>query len=271
MNKWLKGFFASFRARKNFGRSYLVDIATVLLIALLFIGFSNVLNTKAYEISNGKTTDEINALILSGNIADQEQFLTGMKNFTFYFIFGSLISLLAVLLIFSMSRKYLWSKLTEKEFKAKKQFWRWTGLNIIISIFLLIYLLFYVIIRFILSYFFTSLAANISDKILSIFSSILILFFLSFCFLIYHAFINRYKILESISVAFSLFKKNLKKTSIIVFFSTIVLVVLSFLLIPVNQHFLYQPTVLLIINLAILLLFLAWFRMYFLESLKLDN
>jgi len=267
MTKWVKSFFASFKARKNLGRSYLVDIMTVFIIALLVIGFGNILNTKAFEISNGKTTDEINALILAGNIVDQEQFLNSMKSFTFYFIFGSLILLIAVLMLFSLSRKYLWSKLTNKEFKVKKQLWRWTGLNVIIFIFLLIYLLVYVVLRLILNYFLVNFSTNISNYILSIISSILILFFLSFCFLIYLSFINRYKIWESIGAGFSLFKQNLKKILIVIFFSTLSLIIISLLLIPVNRHFLYQPNLLLVINSAVLLLFLAWFRMYILESL----
>ncbi|GAF84563.1 unnamed protein product [marine sediment metagenome] len=219
-------------------------------------------------MSQGKTTEQLQQMLLSMDPGQAEAFLSNIKGFVITFVLGLIVILVGGLLLYSLSRKLIWDYLLEKKFN-KKTYWRWNLLNLALIIPLLIYFFAFGLVRLILGY----LVSLFKSQVVSaVFYDLVNLFFLFilviFVFLVYYFFTEKYKVWESIGSAFNLIKTKWKDIQPMFLLIVGTAVVLSVVLWPIGKLFAYQQGVLIGINIVVSLLFIAWMRIYVLRSIK---
>ena len=91
MNKYLKNYFASFKLKKEYGYTLLIDAGFlgVMILVLFFVG--NLIKRKAYLISEGKTTEELQQMLMGMDPAQAQAFLSTIKSFMVTFVIGAII------------------------------------------------------------------------------------------------------------------------------------------------------------------------------------
>jgi hypothetical protein len=111
-----------------------------------------------------------------------------------------------------------------------------------------------------------------SQTVLDLFYNLANMFFLFilvvFVFLVYYNFNKEYKVWESMGKAFNLVKSKWKDVWPMFLFILGTAVVLSLVFWPMGKIFAYQLNILMGINLAVSLLFLAWMRIYVMRTVK---
>ena len=174
MNKHIKNYLKSFNFNKKYWYTFIVDGLTFFFITLLFLGLGKILEKKAYAISQGKTTEQLKALLLSGSVETNKLFLANIKSFTFYLVLGIVVALIVSLFIYSLSRTLVWNKLLKQK---SKKYWSWAGLSVILTIVLFLYLLFYKIVLIFIPLELTPFQFALNGIIGSLFIFIFMVFF----------------------------------------------------------------------------------------------
>ncbi|MBT6774600.1 hypothetical protein HOA91_04475 [Candidatus Woesearchaeota archaeon] len=264
MNKHIKNYLNSFKFNNKYWYTLFIDGFTFLFITLLFLGLGKILEMKAYAISNGKTTEELKVLLLSGSVENSKLFLDNVKIFTFYLVIGILLALIVALLVYSLSRNIVWNKLLKRDF-VRKKFWAWNGLSVLMIIILFFYLLFYKVIEI-----FLPLGVTMFQFIFrGLVGSTLVLIFMVFLFLVNYSFATENKVWFSIGNAFHLIKLNWKRLWKMFILTLITWVLLRVLLYYIYIWFKIIPQELFssILNITAILLFLVWLRLYLLRTI----
>jgi len=265
LNKHLTDYFHSFKLKKEQWYPFLVDSVFLFLFTWAVVFFSNLITSKAYLISQGKTADQLKQMLLSMEIDKATAFLSGLKSFFLTFIIGLIVIVIGSLLLFSLSRKLIWTYLLKK----KTPYWKWNGLNLVLIIQVIIFLLIFGVLRILLGTIFTlfksQIVLDIFYALFSLFTGIILVLYL---FLVYFSFTEKYAVWNSIGQAFHLIKvkwSNLWPAFLLILAT---FGILSLLLWPLNYWLVSYKTLLLILNTLLTLFFLAWARVYWFHHIK---
>lgn len=268
MNKHIRNYLNSFKLKKAHLYTLLVDAGFVGVMFLVLSFFGNLIRKKAELISQGKTAEQLQEMLLSMQPGEAEAYLAGLQGFVITFIIGIIVTVVGGLLLYSLSRKLVWSHLLGEKFN-KKRYWRWNLLNLALIIPLLLYFLAFGLVRLMLGYLFSLFKSQV---VLSTFYNIANLFLLFilliFVFLVYYNFNKNYKVWEGIGKAFNLMKIRWKRIWPMLLLILGTAIVLGVVFWPIGRMFIYQPNILMGINAGVSLFFLAWMRIYVFRMVK---
>lgn len=268
MNKHIKNYLDSFRLKKEYWNTLLVDAVFFGIISFVFVFLGGLLKQKAYMISQGKTAEELKQMLLSMDPTLAQAFLDNLKEFVITFILGSIVVLVGGVLLYSLSRKLIWDYLLGKKFD-KKRYWKWNLINIVLIIPLAIYFFAFGLVKLVLGHM-ISLLGN--QAILDVSYNLINLFFmfslLVFVFLVYYSFAKEYKVWESIGGAFYLIKSKWKRIRLMFLLVLFTSVVLSLILWPVGVLIADKEFVVAGIGIIVSLLFCAWVRIYVYRTIR---
>ena len=271
MNKHLRNYLNSFKLDSRFLKTIIIDAVTILTIFLLFFALSTNLNHQSEVIGEGKSIEQLKLELVTGTEEHAQQFLERTKSIIFTMLFGGLAVLLASLLTFSYSRKYLWEKLFKKKIKLRS----WVLLVVMLTCFLAFYFLFFLVLKIIFN---ILTAALLSDNIYLLVSKlitfILLITYTIYTFLTFYSFQHHHQVWPAFSQAFQLVKKYKSRLwkmlllvlvtailfSVLLLFSTKFLSSYSFVLpfiLPIQTI-----SLLTIFQLAFFFLFINWLRLY---------
>ena len=265
MNKHIKNYLKSFKFKKEYWYTLIVDGLFLGILAFGLYLFNELITKKAYLISDGKSVDQIKQMLLSMDPVKAQAFLDTLRSFVFTFMIGTVILVVGSLLLYSLSRKLIWNYLT----KHKTRYWKWNVLNLVLIIPLLIYLIIFGLVKLILN----SLIILIKNKsLISFLDSSINLFFLltfiTFGFLVYYNFSKKYEAWNSIGKSFHLIRKRWVRIWPLFLLSLMTAVVLSALLWPITKLLAAQTVGLGIFSGVVSLFYLAWLRLYLYRTIN---
>ena len=268
MNKHLAYYLHSFKLGKQFWYTFLIDALTLIFLTFLFLGFGKVLEVQAYNLSGGKTTEELKVALLSGTVDSNQVFLHHLQFFLVLLTGGSILVLLVALLFFSYSRAVVWNGILLQKFSWKR-YWRWNGLVVVVAVLLLLYLLLFVAVRSILNLAGAALSPTAFGIISTIFNIIFIFAFLIFAFFVDYSFVQKYKVWESMGEGFHLIKVHWSKIWRLFVLAVLTGMVISILSSLALRALGYQPQwVSAMVSLTVLVLLISWARLYVVHLLQ---
>ncbi len=266
--KHLHTFARSFILSKDHFYTLLVDALTLAIVVFLFLWFGNLLNAQAAAVSNGQTLQQLQESLQSASPEAAEAFLASLQSFTLLLIIGSLLLLLITLLISSTSRALVWNRLQHTHLSGKR-YWRWNGLLLAVALLFAPYFVAITFIKMSLDAFITFSRPMIAQLYSQLYTSFFILLFIIFSFLVFHFFVSKYKVWESVSEAFHSIKARWAS-----FWRMFVLVFLTGIAFSVIFSYLRYllrfsaPWISTALSLLVFLLFLSWARIYLVRTIS---
>ncbi len=235
------------------------------LWAVLFLSVSSYLNARSAGLPS---PEQFQQLLTAAPLEAQAAFAS-LKSFVIVSFLIVLLFAVLFLLSYSFVQSFIWNKLLKKPFH-RKSYWKWNVLHIVLIIPSLLYLFILLIITLVLQQI-SFLSANVTVATLFFgFLKLLYIFiFIFFIFLVYYSFTKSYYIWGSIGYAFSLLKLKWSSLWKQFLFSLGTFIVVGIILTVPPKIFLYNQTILQVIDAIVFLLFLAWFRVYLVRTL--DN
>lgn len=278
MNKHLKDYLRSFRFNKTYWKTFLIDFIIINIILALFFCFNAYNQNKSLALTKGRTTEQLKQILV--NNPDQLAiYLTQLKSFLLMFFAGLILLVILSLALYSLSNALIWNYLTKKK-TTWKNIGRWSILNLAIIIPLLLYGISYLVLNLFLGYLVYSLltlspqfySAHLTA--LELFRQLLFgsfsLFFavlaLTFIFLIYYSFTQKYKVWSSIGEAFGTIKNQWPKIWRLLFFALLTGIILTIVAYPLKSIISNQPLAITMFQIIISILFIAWLRLYLLRT-----
>jgi hypothetical protein len=249
LKQQLKLFLESFKFKKNFLYTIAYD-ALFFIIAILFIKlFGSILG----RMSSNVDMSIINKAVLSPSPAQAEilkMTLTNAKAVVYGLGIAIVLYLIIIIFAWSFSRGLIYSKLLNKKFN-NRFYWKFLSLNLVFYIPLLI-----------ISIAFVYVIKEIPQAIYILILVLLAIFY--FLALSYISFVKNNKIFKAIGNALEFGFTKIHKMLIPLIFILIMFVIMSLLtaLIIMNLSFSIKPYV----SLFIFLIYLAWLRIYFVNS-----
>jgi len=278
MNNHFKNYFHSFKFKPTYWKTVFYDATFFILLTLIFSWMGRYLQQKSIEITAGKTPEQLQQMLASSPEL-LAVYLTQLKSFLVTVIILFFVLIIIFLFFYSLTRALIWNSLLKKKL-TKKTYWRWNTLNLALIFPLLIFGIGYLIIKVIFGllinliltinpdfYITHSTGMEIIRTVLNgTVSLILGLILLVFVLLTYYSFTQKYKVWVSIGEAFSLLKKKWSRIWRLILFSLITAVLLTLITYPLKMALLYRPLILTLIQLVVSILFIAWLRMYLLQT-----
>jgi hypothetical protein len=191
-------------------KTVVIDVTTVIVIALLWFGFFTVIENQAYQIGGFTSPEDLQAQILS-NPEFAEDYATNLKTFTLTFSIGTIIAVLLTLLFFSVSRNYIYTK--KHPFKFQ---WKWVGFELLLFLITIPYLL-------ILFFLFLWLLNLIPGQATQILTLLLLLPLILVSILAAKSFTKNNKVWASIGHAFSNIKTVKPAKIVVVYLITLII------------------------------------------------
>src|SRR3989344_5256234 len=124
MNKNIQHYLDSFKLEKRFAATFLIDLASLSSIIFAFIWFSSYAQRRSLELLQGRTTAELQQMMLSLNPEQLAPFLTSLKWFLVTSLAGLVILIVGSVLLFSYSQARTWNYLQGKKVAANN-YWSW--------------------------------------------------------------------------------------------------------------------------------------------------
>lgn len=284
MNKHLQHFVDSFKVGKDFAYTFAADIITFSLIFVVFSWFAAYVQQRSVTLMGGKSPEELSQILASAAPAQLLPFMSEVKTFLLTMFLGVLVLVVLSFLLFSYSRAVIWNHLENKKV-TKKNYWRWNLLNLALLIPFCGFLIAFVIVKILVSvmvnllfglmpvFYVThvTLMDNIHLVINGVTSFYVVLFFVVLVLLVYHSFVKKYKVWDSIMAGFSAFRQQGKKIWLLLLLATTTAGVLTLITLPIKQELLYSPLVSALVNIDITALFLAWLRLYLLRAVSHEH
>ena len=260
-------YLQSWKEHKKIGVTFLIGGIILLLLFLVVAGFGQLLTAKAYALSGGKSPEQLKVDLLNNSIEKNQAFIDSIKSLIYIFVGGVILVALVLLFLYSAIPFFIWNYLLTQSYSLRR-YWRWNAFNLVMAIILLIYIVFSILLVFITNVLFPSGTGLPRLIFSSVLSWIYLLLFFIFYTAAAYTFAQKYKVWESIGNAFSLLKEKrsaVGKMSILVMGTILLLYLVLFL---TSKILVPQTIALVTINLALLLLFLSWFRIYLLKVIS---
>ncbi|MFA6460741.1 MAG: hypothetical protein WCV90_00610 [Candidatus Woesearchaeota archaeon] len=258
----IKNYLNSFKPKKELFYPFLLDVIAITLIVLLLIGYGTFLQSRSDAITGGKSVDEVKAMLLSGSEEYNQQFLAKIQVIGLIFFGGGLLFILASLFIYSLSSRLEWNFLLKKQTK----YWRWNGLTLMMSLFSLLVALFYAGFNLLIGLIFSS-DNYFFLLFVRLIGILVILAFVSYCFLASYSFNHTYRVWHSVGEGFSLVKKEWTKLWKVYLFSVFTFILLNILIYLITLATSIGETAYSLLGASVSLLFFSWMRYYYLKSL----
>ncbi len=275
MNKNIQPYLDSFKLGKQFTTTFLTDLATLSIIIFTFIWFSSYTQQRSLELLQGRTTAELQQMLLSLNPEQLAPFLTSLKWFLITSLVGLALLVVGSVFLYSYSQARNWNYLHGKKVTSKN-YWRWNLLNLSLLVPLLLFLATLLVVKII-----TMIVLNIPPKLFPVFyltySNLmenirlivdgtalfyLVVLFMVIIFFIYNHFVKSYQVWNSIGAGFSTFRKQWKKVLFLVLLATASALLATVILLPIKKALLFYPLYSTLLNVLLAAFFLAWLRMY---------
>ncbi len=210
----------------------------------------------------GRSVEEVKQQLLSGSLENAERITDTILSFAYTFIGGLIILIIISILVYSLSRAYLWNYLSHQKFNFRRHF-RWNWLTLAMLIFLTLYSLIFLLVQFILNIFLATANTAVISVVTQLVSFFLLLLFCFYGFNAAHHFVKTNQVWKSLGDAFHSFSSPF---FLFIFFplATAILVgLVSFYLRQAALRFYWAE---LLISPVLLILFLSWFRIYTLTA-----
>ncbi len=260
-----KTYFSSFRG-KEIGRILLIDAAAILVITLLLLGSGRYLQAKTLALTSGQSLNQIQETLLTMTAEETQAFLQGMRSLVTTIFIGGILITMSIFLMFSFSTALIWNLLSGKKF-SQQHYWRWNALHLVFFFVALIYAAFVFLIKLAvnqwLSRFYYGAFIPLMNQMVI---SLLVLIFLLFLFLTYYSFVQRYKVFESIGHAFYLIRLHWNQLWRMFLLALLTGLILNLLLTFLQRFFIYPQTAFIFLSGVIFLLYLAWLRLYLVQT-----
>ena len=268
-----KNYFNSFKFKKEHWISIAIDAGFFGTIVIFFAWFNSYLESQTQVLMQGKTVEQIQALIQSGAPEKAAQYLGQIQSYLVVFVLGAVFLVVGTFLLYSFSRGLLWNYLTSKKL-IWKGYWRWNLLHLAFIVPIFIYLFFVLIIKLFTGWlinFIITLPTNfyynnaafmdgVSLVLNTLISFTLFLLFIILLFFTYHSYAKNNKVWPSIGDGFKLIKIHKKKLWIVVLLMLVTALVMTTVLFLLRNLLLSQSILSGIIHAIISLLFVAWLR-----------
>ncbi len=280
MNKNIQHYLDSFKLGKQFATTFLVDLVSLSLIIFSFTWFSSYTQQRSLELLQGRTTEELQQMLLSLNPEQLAPFLASLKWFLITSLMGIVILAIGSVFLFSYSQARIWNYLQGKKV-TKNNYWRWNLLNLSLLVPFIIFFATMLVVKLVMM-----LLLNIPPKLMPVFylthSNLMenirliidgaalfymVVLFIVIIFFIYHHFVKSYKVWDSIGAGFSTFKKQWKKALLIVLFVTVSALIATVILLPIKKALIFYPLYSTLLNVLLAAFFLAWLRWYVFNSI----
>jgi len=274
MNKNIQSYLDSFKLGKTFALTFLTDFASLAVIIFAFIWFSSYAQQRSLELLQGRTTAELQQMMLSLSPEQLLPFMTSLKWFLITSLVGLLILMVGSFFLFSYAQARTWNYLQGK--KVEKNYWRWNLLNLSLLMPLLLFLSVLLVVKI-----FLMLLLNLPPKLMPLFyfthSNLMenirlvvegaalfyvVVLFMAIIFLIHHHFVKSYKVWNSIGAGFSAFRKQWKKVLLLGFFATVTALLATVIFLPIKKALIFYPFYSTLLNVVLAAFFLAWLRLY---------
>lgn len=223
--------------------SFLADVLFIALLVGIFIGFGTVMEEQSTFFTQFQTPEQLEHAVTTGGEAVLEE----VKSLVFAFTGGLVILILALLVGGALSRQYIWSRLVRRA-----PFWKWVGTLFLLGILGFVYIF---PAGFVHGFLRSLLPFPVVSEILTIG---LLLLFVVFEFSLFLAFVNSFQVWSSVGNAFSSFTQ--KRTWVMFLHAWIGGIAVLLILLLASLLFI---TIMPILTTILLLLYIAWFRVYF--------
>lgn len=279
MNQHLQRYLDSFKLGKQFATTFFTDLVSLSIIIFSFLWFSSYTQQRSLELLQGRSTAELQQMLLSLNPEQLAPFLSSLKWFLVTSLIGLAILLIGSIFLFSYSQARTWNYLQGKKVTSKN-YWRWNLLNLSLLVPFLLFLATVLVVKIV-----TMILLNIPPKIMPAFYFIhsnlmenirlmvegvalfyMVVLFTAIIFFIYNHFVKSYKIWDSIGAGFSILKKNWRKVLWLALFATASALIVTVILLPIKKALLFYPLYSTLLNVLLAVFFLAWLRMYTFNS-----
>ncbi len=254
-----KDYFNSFKVKSDFLYTLIVDAVLVAAVVIIFSLIVAPLNEQAQEISGGRTPTALQSYLLSLPQQELQEYAGELRAFTIKLISALILLPIFVFLLYSFEQAVVWSLINKKEFNFR-QHWKWNLVNVVLLLIFTAFLIGYLIIgRLILVFVDNVITGNFVNGL------IMLLFFTAFlliAFLSYNSFVETRMVWSSVGSAFRKIKVNFKNVAAVYLFAFLTIVVLQLVQIPLRNYYFVYPNVSLYVNVALFVLWAAWFRMY---------
>ncbi len=260
----LHRYLHSFKEWKKIIVSFLIDSGTALLIFLVLSIFGRLIKSKVDSIMQGKSVEEVQQLFLSGSLENADLLTDRILSFAYTFVGGLIIISILCILLYSLSRAYVWNYLSHQKFNFRRH-WRWNFMTLVMLIFFILYsALYFLVVLFILPLFLAAANATAASVITQLASFFLLLLFFFYGFNVSSHFVRSNQVWKSCGDAFHSFRSSSFFIFILFSLGTAVLVgIVSFYLRQATLRWYGTESV---ISIALLLLYVSWFRVYTLAS-----
>ncbi|GEM_PF-5367709 len=257
-------YLKSFHDPIRIGKVFVIDTVAIGALFLIWYVFLQILTKLAYNMSGGKTIEDIKAQILLGSPEMQQALLTSIKTFVLVSIIGTIVLIGLTLLLFSYSRLFLWKELVH----AKHKLGKWVALLLLLLVFLVVYVVIVILLKYIVSLALGNISNTLFLIVNTLFNFSFMLVGILFVNLAFYTFTHTAKILESVANTFHLIRT---KWSILwkAFLLMLVTGIIISLLTSFITYLLYlQPTwINSVVTILLFLLYLAWMRIYLVKTL----
>lgn len=260
----LRTFSASFASGKKILETFLIDAAGWAIIVYFLTLFNTLMQGKVHALTGGRSVEELKTALLAQTIENSDAFLRNVQAFTYFFIIGSVLLVVLVLLAYSLAQQFIWSRLTAKPFRPS---WKWLGLTLGQLLLLLPYSLIYALLRIIINLLplqnptvFTALSKGSSFLFL--------LGFLLYSYVASFSLAQNQQVWEALGKGFQGIKSRWSSVGKLFLLATVVALVLNVLLWLIQRLLLPTPTIFTLLGAAALLLYLAWLRAYLLQVVQ---
>jgi hypothetical protein len=262
--KW-KLFIASLKLKSSFLYVVIYDALFWITAWILFSLFIFILDKKASAID----TDALSGFAALTNITaaqtqELQQLAQSMQGLFYFSIFGIIFLIAAALLLFTLTRAFIWNHLLKKKFNLKK-YLRFNLLNILLAAILVIILLIIFIIRMPVMAFLVNISVNLALIVSSI---LFLIIFTAAAYFVSLAYINYTltgKIFNSFDKTFKLIKNKFADISCSYLFILTAAIAVSFI---AKLIWLLPSYVQKFFNMAVVILFMAWMRIYIVNVIK---
>jgi hypothetical protein len=259
MMKHLRAYAHTFKVDKRFFHTLAVDLLTWLVI----IGGSKLafakLERDVLTLTAGQSAVTFSNYLLSLPSDQLSLFSVELKSFVISFVGALVFTPILTLLIYSYSRKIMWSIVINKEIKRGK-YWKWVWTTLVLVVSTIGFFIVFAIVRHIISFIPNNLAFALLHSVIL---ATLITVFLLVALRSYSHLIYNYTISSALRHGF----RMIKKKKLIVYGTATLLIVLA-LQFPLKTYYFIYPTHALVIKTFIFLLFLAWLRLLVVKEIK---
>lgn len=241
MNKHIQQIIEPFKQNKRFLTVFSYDSLFWIISYLLSYLFLLKLNEKAQLLDVG----DVQSYLSSASEFQQQILLQNMKSFGLFFIFGVIILFIIIIVVYSLSRTFIWNYLLKKTFQRNK-FIKLNFINILFFILLAIVFTLY------------SFFVNINVYIFTLLFYLAFIAMLYFSFLLYKSYTDTGLFIRSAEKAYEEFSRKTYLSAVLMFAAVFLL---SILINLINLSYINN-----IISVTLMIVFTSWLSLFIVQK-----